>query len=51
MWIVAVFKTIRAYRAFNRNMRELSSLDERTLRDIGISRGELLGRAWNRAWR
>ena len=38
-WLGPVRRRLRQHRSY----RELSQLDDRTLQDIGISRGELMG--------
>ncbi|PWG61851.1 DUF1127 domain-containing protein [Sediminicurvatus halobius] len=53
-WIVAIgscLKTWRERRAVRRRLREdLARLDERMLRDIGVSRRELLEVAYRPFW-
>jgi uncharacterized protein YjiS (DUF1127 family) len=51
MWILSIFDAITKYLKFRRNLRDLRTLDERTLRDIGLNRSELAGRLWEKAWR
>ncbi len=36
-----IIKTIRKWNAYNRTVRELSSLDNRLLNDLGINRGDI----------
>ena len=37
-----IAKQIRRYQAYRRTLAELSQLDDRTLADINISRGEIV---------
>jgi len=45
--IADVARSIKAFAKRRRTLAELSSLDDRTLRDIGISRGEIQNLAFN----
>jgi uncharacterized protein YjiS (DUF1127 family) len=39
--LLAIVRFLQDYREFNRNLRELSRLDDRELADIGITRGDI----------
>ena len=47
MLITSVIASIRRYSRYRSQLESISQLDERTLRDIGISRGELATAARN----
>ena len=49
MLIGILFDTIRRYLRYRENVSRISELDERILRDIGLTRGELCADAWDRA--
>ncbi len=49
MLLANVVRTIRAWRRFNANVRELSRLGDRDLADIGISRSDIPRIAWEGA--
>ncbi len=44
---MSIFKKIAEYRKYRRTVRDLASLDNHQLRDIGISRYEIQGIARN----
>jgi uncharacterized protein YjiS (DUF1127 family) len=46
MLIASSIALIRRYARYRSQLTSISQLDERTLRDIGISRGELATAAW-----
>ena len=48
MLIGILFDTVRRYLRYRDNVSCIAQLDERILRDIGLSRGELFVRAWDR---
>ena len=47
MLIASIIDLIRRYSRYRSQLESISQLDERTLRDIGISRGELATAARN----
>ena len=49
MLLSSIIRAVRAYWRYRSSLFALSQLDERMLRDIGMSRGELEGRAWQAA--
>jgi uncharacterized protein YjiS (DUF1127 family) len=46
MLISSLIALIRRYARYRSQLASIGELDERTLRDIGISRGELATSAW-----
>jgi len=46
MLIASFIALIRRYARYRSQLASISQIDERTLRDIGISRGELATAAW-----
>jgi len=46
MLIVFSIALVRRYACYRSQLAGISQLDERSLRDIGISRGELANAAW-----
>jgi len=46
MFIASLIDTVRRYTRYRSQLDSINQLDERTLRDIGISRGELVTAAW-----
>jgi uncharacterized protein YjiS (DUF1127 family) len=48
MLIGILFDTIRRYLRYRETVSCIAELDEHILRDIGLSRGELFVRAWDR---
>ena len=44
--LISLIALIRRYARYRSQLTSISQLDERTLRDIGISRGELATAAW-----
>ena len=44
--LISLIALIRRYARYRSELTSISQLDERTLRDIGISRGELATSAW-----
>jgi uncharacterized protein YjiS (DUF1127 family) len=48
MLIGILFDTIRRYLRYRETVSCMAELDEHILRDIGLSRGELFVRAWDR---
>lgn len=51
MWIATLFETLNRYRRFRASLREIATLDDHALRDIGLNRSELVGKAWEAAHR
>jgi uncharacterized protein YjiS (DUF1127 family) len=49
--LISLIALIRRYARYRSELTSISQLDERTLRDIGISRGELSTAAWRYAGR
>ena len=49
MLISRFIKLIRAWWRYNESVRELARLNERELADIGITRSEISGVAWQNA--
>jgi uncharacterized protein YjiS (DUF1127 family) len=50
-WLVRVLEVLRTWSERARQRRELMSLDDNLLRDIGISRAEAMGEAAKAFWR
>jgi uncharacterized protein YjiS (DUF1127 family) len=46
MFLAKFIQLYRSWRSYERNMSELSRLDDRELADIGISRAEIPAVAW-----
>jgi len=46
MLIASSIALVRRYAGYRSQLASISQLDERSLRDIGISRGELATAAW-----
>ena len=44
--MLLAWRRFRRWRNFRRNVAELAAIDDRTLRDIGMSRTEILYEAW-----
>ena len=51
MLIASSIALVRRYARYRSQLTSISQLDERTLRDIGISRGELATAAWRHSAR
>jgi uncharacterized protein YjiS (DUF1127 family) len=49
MLLTKLIHFLRAWRKYNASVRELSSLGDRELADIGISRGDIPAVAWEAA--
>ena len=53
MWIATLLAACRTsvltWARYRRTLHELSSLDDRTLRDIGVARYDLQDQAWRSA--
>ena len=47
MLISSLIALVRRYARYRSQLTSISQLDERTLRDIGISRGELVTRSYS----
>ena len=47
MFIASLIGAIRRYARYRSQLTSINQLDERTLRDIGVSRGELATAAWS----
>jgi uncharacterized protein YjiS (DUF1127 family) len=50
MHFSGVFNFVRAWRRYNHSLRELTSLTDRELADIGISRSDIPRIAVQHAW-
>jgi uncharacterized protein YjiS (DUF1127 family) len=46
VFLLSIYQNIRAYWRYRRCLIELSKLDDKTLRDVGMSRSEAYARAW-----
>ena len=44
--LISLIALVRRYARYRSELASISQLDERTLRDIGLSRGELGSSAW-----
>jgi uncharacterized protein YjiS (DUF1127 family) len=44
--LISLIALVRRYARYRSELDSISQLDERTLRDIGINRGELASSAW-----
>ena len=51
MLLASIIDLFRRYARYRSQLSSIEELDERTLRDIGISRGELATAAWRRSAR
>ncbi len=51
MLLINMISAVRQWMRYRRSLRALSFLDERTLRDIGLTRSELHATAWSVATR
>lgn len=49
MILSTIIRMIRSWRRFNNSLRELNSLGDRELADIGISRSDIPRVAWESA--
>lgn len=49
MILTQIVAFLRAWRSYNQSVRELSSLGDRELADIGISRSDIPAIAWDAA--
>jgi uncharacterized protein YjiS (DUF1127 family) len=49
--LISLVALIRRYARYRSDLATISQLDERTLRDIGINRGELATSAWRNSAR
>jgi uncharacterized protein YjiS (DUF1127 family) len=47
--LLSVIRFLQAWRRYNTSLRELSSLGDRELADIGISRSDIPRVAWDNA--
>jgi uncharacterized protein YjiS (DUF1127 family) len=47
MFIASFIDAIRRYARYRSQLASINQLDERTLRDIGVSRGQLVTTAWS----
>lgn len=47
MWIASLVTAFRAWARYRVTVRELSMLDNRMLRDIGLDRSEIERSAWD----
>jgi uncharacterized protein YjiS (DUF1127 family) len=51
MFLAAIVRFARNYLKYRTTVTALAELDERSLRDIGLTRGQIAGAAWNSALR
>jgi uncharacterized protein YjiS (DUF1127 family) len=51
MLIASTIALVRRYARYRSELASISQLDERTLRDIGVNRGELATAAWRHSAR
>jgi uncharacterized protein YjiS (DUF1127 family) len=47
MYIASLIRSYAAWRKYRTAVHQLAELDDRTLRDIGISRSQIKGAAWS----
>jgi uncharacterized protein YjiS (DUF1127 family) len=47
MYIASLIRTYAAWRKYRTAVSQLAELDDRSLRDIGISRSQIKGAAWD----
>jgi uncharacterized protein YjiS (DUF1127 family) len=47
MWIASLVAALRTWKRYRITVRQLSQLDNRMLRDIGLDRSEIESRAWH----
>jgi len=51
MFLATIIQALRSWRRFNNNLRELNSMGDRELSDIGISRSDIPRIAWEASQR
>jgi uncharacterized protein YjiS (DUF1127 family) len=51
MILSSIIRALRSWRRFNNNLRELNSMGDRELSDIGISRSDIPRVAWDASQR
>ena len=51
MFLSSILRALRSWRRFNNNLRELNSMGDRELSDIGISRSDIPRIAWDSSQR
>jgi uncharacterized protein YjiS (DUF1127 family) len=51
MLLSSIIRALRSWRRFNNNLRELNSMGDRELSDIGISRSDIPRIAWEASQR
>jgi len=49
--LMAIIRFLKAWKRYNKSLRELSRLGDRELADIGISRSDIPSVAWEAATR
>ena len=47
MYIATLIRSYAAWRTYRVAVHQLAELDDRSLRDIGLSRSQIKGAAWN----
>ena len=51
MLLSTIIRTLNGWRKFNNNLRELNSMGDRELADIGLSRSDIPRVAWDSSQR
>jgi uncharacterized protein YjiS (DUF1127 family) len=47
MYIASLIRSYSAWRKYRTAVHQLAALDDRSLRDIGLSRSQIRGAVWN----